>query len=420
MNCIKRVVSSSLTVCSLAFLSLTFNSAIASSYIDNQQYQNEASELSQAELAQLLAPIALYPDSLLSHIMIASTYPLELVQAYRWQQENSHLSAADAVEKAEKEGWDPSVTALVAFENVLANLNEDLNWTQTVGDAFLTDEVLVLNTIQALRVEAEKANSLNNMPHMRVVKQQQQIIIEPKHQTIVYVPYYDTRVVYGNWRWHRYPPVHWTHRSYASRHFPVNVSARFHWGAGTNINFNYFFSGFSWHNRHVVVSGYRKARFYHSQQRIINSHGAKRWKHNVHHRRGVAYASNKFAHKQTRYNRHASRDGYANQKYRNHQQLQNRIKSGHVNVKHQKTRHYSQQQKPLQRQFKRTEKSHLNKSRHHEAVSHKNKTGNRNLIKSKQNKSAVTHKNARTKARKQSSVKERKRSKWRKALPFLS
>jgi hypothetical protein len=415
MNRIKRVVSSRLTVCFLGFLSLTLYPAVASSYSDNQQYQNGASQLSQAELAQLLAPIALYPDSLLSHIMIASTYPLEVVQAYRWRQENNHLSAADAVEKAEKEGWDPSVTALVAFENVLANLNEDLNWTQTVGDAFLTDEVLVLNTIQALRVEAEKANSLNNMPHMRVVKQHQQIIIEPKHQSIVYVPYYDTRVVYGNWRWHRYPPIHWTHRSYASRHFPVNVSAHFHWGAPIDINFNYFFSGFSWHKRHLVVSHHRKARFYRSEprshHRITNSHGAKRWKHNVRHRRGVAYASHKFAHKQLRHTRHGNRDGYTYKTYRNHQQLKSRIKSAHVNVKHQKTRHYSQQQKPVQRQLKPTEKSHINKSSRHGVVRNKNKTVNRNLIKSKQNKSAVVHKAARTKVRKQSSVKERKRSK---------
>jgi hypothetical protein len=181
------------------------NSALAtnnyndSAYYDDSEAQSYSAQLSDAELAQILAPIALYPDSLLTHIIIASTCPLELVQAHRWRERNEHLDPASAVEQAENQGWDPSVTALVAFDGVLERLNEDLQWTQDLGDAFLEDEERVLDSIQTLRQQAERANSLDNLENLSVTKVNRQIIIEPVHKEIIYVPYYDTRVVYGNW-----------------------------------------------------------------------------------------------------------------------------------------------------------------------------------------------------------------------------
>ncbi len=243
----------------------------------------------EAELAQILAPIALYPDSLLTHIVIASTYPLEIVQAQRWREDNSYLEAAQAVEKAEQQGWDPSVAALVAFPNVLERLSIDLAWTQRLGEAFLLDEEAVLDSIQDLRKQAERANALEEMENVRVIKVERQIIIEPVHQEVVYVPYYDTRSVYGNWRWHRYPPVYWDFRPHISIHYSNRFSSRFHWSAGININFNYFFGAFKWHNRQLVVTHHHHTRRYRSHKRIALSQGAKRWQHNSVHRRGVAY-----------------------------------------------------------------------------------------------------------------------------------
>lgn len=251
------------------------------------------SELSQAELAQVLAPIALYPDSLLSHIMIASTYPLEVVEAYRWQQANSELDPSDAVELAEQNEWDPSVIALVAFPNVLERLNDDLQWTQNLGNAFLEDEALVLETIQVLRLQAKNANSLEGLKNMRVTQQNQQIIIEPVRREVVYVPYYDTRIVYGNWHWHRYPPVYWNYRPHSPLYVSARYSGRFGWSAGININFNYFFSAFEWRSRHLVVSYHHNTRHYRSHDRIATSYGAKRWEHKPQHRRGVVYRSHK-------------------------------------------------------------------------------------------------------------------------------
>ena len=269
----------------------------------NNPYAQQASapassySLSEAELAQSLAPIALYPDSLLSHIMIASTYPLEIVQAQRWRNNNLHLDAANALEQAQSQGWDPSVTALIAFPSVLEQMNNDLQWTQTLGDAFLDDEERVLDTIQTLRVQAEQVNSLAQLENMRISKSNQQIIIEPVRQHVIYVPYYDTRVVYGNWRWRSNPPIHWDFRPHVAFNISNKIAnaaaSHFHWSAGVSINFDYFFSAFNWHSRHIVVTRHQKSRHYRSHSKMLSNYGAQRWQHQPSHRRGVGYRSEK-------------------------------------------------------------------------------------------------------------------------------
>lgn len=268
--------------CAIVTISLVLSlPASARSQTNIQQEAN----YSQAELAQMLAPIALYPDSLLTHILIASTYPLEVVQANRWLEQHSQLDPSLAVELAEQQGWDPSVVALVAFGSVLQTLNDDLVWTQNLGEAFLQDEGAVLDSIQELRLQAERANSLQQMQNVRVTKVNRQIIIEPVHTEIIYVPYYDTRVVYGNWRWRNYPPVYWDRRPY----FSVSLSNQFYWTPGIHINFNYFFGAVHWHSRHLVVTHHQQTRHYRSYHKIANSYGAQRWQHNRVHRRGVGY-----------------------------------------------------------------------------------------------------------------------------------
>ena len=296
MNSIKRGL-----IISVVFLSqILLNPCV----LATEEYSN-TNELafSQAELAQLLAPIALYPDSLLTHIVIASTYPLEVIEAFRWLEKHSQLETSQAVNLAQNQGWDASVTALVAFPNVLARLHDDITWTQNLGNAFLEDEERVLDTIQVLREQAMQANSLNNLQNMTVSKVNQQIIIQPAQKEIVYVPYYDTRVVYGNWYWHRNPPVYWTPRSHLSVHFPTRISGLFHWHRGINISFNYHFSAFKWANRHIVVINHHQARTYRSYSRIASSSGAKRWSHAPSHRRGVAYRSDRL---KSHYNGHKS------------------------------------------------------------------------------------------------------------------
>ncbi|ABV37852.1 conserved hypothetical protein [Shewanella sediminis HAW-EB3] len=255
------------------------------------------SAFSEAELEQMLAPIALYPDSLLTHILIAATYPLEVVEASRLQSTNTLLPAEQLMEKAEGKEWDPSVIALLAFPNVLEKLSNDLTWTQKLGDAFLQDEARLLASIQSLRQQADEADSLSEMDNVSVTRVNNQIVIEPAQPEVIYVPYYDPRVVYGHWRWYRYPPVYWTPYPYYVR----RPYGHFYWNTGVHIRFNFYFSAFHWSNHHIVVTHHHNSHHYRHRGRIVTSHGAQRWQHKPQHRRGVAYRSN---HVKQRYNSH--------------------------------------------------------------------------------------------------------------------
>jgi hypothetical protein len=257
--------------------------------ITSDQVQQQEKSFNEDELAQMLAPIALYPDSLLTHILIASTYPIEIVEAHRWLIKNKELSTDKTAELMEDFNWDASVKALVSFDRILSRLSEDLTWTQQLGDAFLQDESRLLESIQILRKQADLAGNLEKMDNMDVSYEDSNIVIEPVEKEIVYVPYYDTRMVYGTWHSVSYPPVYWRphHNVYVSRYSP------FYFHSGIHISFNYFFSAFHWHNRHVVVanSHHSKYRYYEQRPRRLIANGgyAKRWAHKPAHRKGVAY-----------------------------------------------------------------------------------------------------------------------------------
>lgn len=239
----------------------------------------------QAELDQMLAPVALYPDTVLSHLLIAATYPLEVVQAERWASTHTDLSGTDALKNVENEEWDPSVKALVPFPNLLKQMSDDLAWTQSLGEAFLQDEERVLDTVQNLRQRAYKEGSLDSMEHVEVNRDGDNIIIEPRAREVVYVPYYDTRVVYGPWWWDSYPPVYWPYRGY---HYTSGI---FFWGPRVYIGTGIYFSSFHWHRRHVVVVDHHHHHRFRSSRHVAHYHGAHRWEHNPVHRRGVIYRS---------------------------------------------------------------------------------------------------------------------------------
>jgi len=234
---------------------------------------------SEAELAQMLAPIALYPDALLSQILMASTYPLEVVEAARWSRRNARLEGSDAVNAVMDQDWDPSVKSLVAFPRVLAHMSEELSWTQRLGDAFLLQEEDVAATIQDLRHRAQDAGNLDGQEHIRVVRDREVILIEPANPRVVYVPYYQPTVVYGGWWWPGYAPVYWgpPYGSYVS--FGIT------WVSGVAVSQSFFYSSFNWHQRHVVIL--------HSYDRHRHlgrgSPGVHRWRHDPWHRRGIAY-----------------------------------------------------------------------------------------------------------------------------------
>lgn len=243
---------------------------------------------SQAELDQMLAPIALYPDSVLSHILIAATYPLEVVMADRWAQQNTRLKGDKAINAVDDKAWDASVKALVAFPTVLERMSNNLDWTESVGEAFLSDEEQVLETIQQLRQRAYDEGNLDTLDHLRVTHEEEDIIIEPARRDVVYIPVYNTRIVYGPWWWNHYPPVYWHHDDFYYRR-----SHAVYWGPSVYLSHGFFFSGFHWHNHHVVVVDrryrHRYHRNYYSNRYIVRHEHARRWNHDYRHRRGVEY-----------------------------------------------------------------------------------------------------------------------------------
>ncbi|MGC1458999.1 MAG: DUF3300 domain-containing protein [Steroidobacteraceae bacterium] len=165
--------------------------------------------LSTAQLDQLTAPIALYPDPLVGQILTAATYPLEIVEAHRWLQDpaNAALRGGALTAALQEKSWDLSVKSLVAFPQVLEEMDRDLEWSEQLGDAFLAQQGAVMDSIQRLRHRAATAGSLSSTPQQTVTTNDQDIEIQPAEPGLVYVPYYDPNVIYGPWPWPDLPPM---------------------------------------------------------------------------------------------------------------------------------------------------------------------------------------------------------------------
>jgi hypothetical protein len=258
--------------------------------------QAQQRAFSQAELDQMLAPVALYPDALLSQILMASTYPVEVVEAARWTRANPGLRGDAAVRAVQNQDWDPSVQSLVAFPQILQRMDENLGWTEDLGEAFLAQEPEVMDSVQQLRQRAYAAGHLRSTPQIRVVNEGPLIYLRPVQPEVVYVPYYDPLVVYGDWRWPGYRPVAWAPWPGYVRPRP-GVSIGFWFGNGISLSSNFFFGDFDWRQRSVRVV--RPTAYYYRPPRVVVNHttivnrnvtvqrGA--WQHDPHHRRGAQY-----------------------------------------------------------------------------------------------------------------------------------
>src|SRR6266852_288479 len=152
---------------------------------------------SRKELQQLVAPIALYPDALVAQILAASTYPTEIVEADRWIERHSDLKGERLAKEVDKQDWDPSVKALAQFPSVLENMDKNLSWTSSLGEAYANEPEDVTNAVQDMRQQAQKAGHLNSNEQERVATQGDTIVIEPADPEVVYVPAYDPWLVYG-------------------------------------------------------------------------------------------------------------------------------------------------------------------------------------------------------------------------------
>jgi hypothetical protein len=259
----------------------------------------------QEELDQLLAPIALYPDSLLSQILMASTYPLEVVQAARWVKPNKDLKGDALTKELEKQPWDPSVKSLVNFPQVLQMMNEKLEWTQKLGDAFLAQEKDVMDTVQRLRAKAYAEGNLKTTKEQTVIveKDPQTIIIQPASPQVVYVPTYNPTVVYGVWAYPAYPPYPVYPPGY------VAGTAAFSFAAGVAVGaaWGYAWGHSDWHGGDVDIDVNRNTNINTNIDRgkyaTQYQGGQGKWQHNPEHRKGVAYRDQTTA---QRFNRGAS------------------------------------------------------------------------------------------------------------------
>src|SRR5437763_4871905 len=175
--------------------------------------QNDKQPFKPEELDQMLAPVALYPDSLLSQVLMAAGYPLEIVEAARWSKANPTLKGDAAVAAVKDMSWDTSVKSLVAFPDVLGQMNEHLDWAQKMGDAMISQEQDVADSIQRLRAKAQAAGNLQSTPQQTVTTQGSgdnvQYVIAPTDPQVVYVPSYNPGWVYGSWPYPAYPPTYY-------------------------------------------------------------------------------------------------------------------------------------------------------------------------------------------------------------------
>mgnify|MGYP001584244000 CR=1 FL=1 len=200
----------------------------------------------QPELEQMLAPVALYPDPLLSQLLMAATHPVEVIEAARWSRANPGLQGDDAVRAVQDEDWDPSVKSLTAFPRLLARLDGNLDWTRRLGEAFLAQEPQVMDAVQQLRRKAQTAGNLQSNEQIHVQQQGQAIVVQPASPQFVHVPYYDPFMVYGPWWWPAYQPVYW---------------APWPRPSGIRVSIGFFFGNFDWHHQHVRVV-HRRAYYY--------------------------------------------------------------------------------------------------------------------------------------------------------------
>lgn len=185
-------------------------------WIGTAAAQETPPAFTQAQIDQLVAPIALYPDTLLSQVLMAATYPADVAAAAKWVKAHPDQKGDQAVRAAENESWDPSVKALVAFPQVLHMMGEQPEWVQQLGDAFLASSRQVLDSAQRLRAQAQEAGNLKSTEQQKVVVEAspqapatQVIKIEPADPQVVYVPTYNPTVVYGTWPYPAYPPYYY-------------------------------------------------------------------------------------------------------------------------------------------------------------------------------------------------------------------
>jgi hypothetical protein len=279
---------------------------VPSSPASAQQPQPAVQQLWSAEqLDNLVAPIALYPDPLLGQILVASTYPLEVVEANQWLQRNRNLRGQELVNAAKQQPWDPSIQALVAVPDALARLNQDVRWTTDLGNAFLAQQAEVMTAVQRMRARARANDRLSTTPEQVVTTQeqggQQVIVIQPANPQVIYVPAYDPFYVWGPPVYGYYPPLYYPPYGFG---FGIGFNLGFCFGGWGG--WGYWGWGPSWWGHSIYVN---TAFFHHHGYHYREHHGYNGghggygggdrgrtdWAHDPGHRMNVPYRNSQVA-----------------------------------------------------------------------------------------------------------------------------
>ncbi len=263
--------------------------------------QPAATLLSPDQLDNLVAPIALYPDQLLSQVLVASTYPLEVVEAQQWLQQNGGLHGQALMDAARQQNWDPSIQALVAFPQALATMNQDVQWTTALGNAFLAQQSDVMAAVQRMRARAQANGRLASTPQQTVTTEaqggQSAIEIVPADPQVIYVPEYNPAYIWGPPVWGFYPPL--AYYGYGFGFFPgINIGLCFGgwggwgwggwgWGWGPNWFGGGVFVNGGFFNRYGFRAGYLGG--------YGGGFGRVAWQHDPMHRLGVSYPNRQLA-----------------------------------------------------------------------------------------------------------------------------
>jgi hypothetical protein len=252
--------------------------------------------LSPEQLDTLVAPIALYPDALLSQVLVASTYPLEVVEAQQWLQKNGNLKGQQLTDAARPQNWDASVQAMVAFPDVLTMLNQDVQWTTALGNAFLAQQSDVMAAVQRMRSRAQANGRLSTTPQQTVTTETQggqtAIDIAPTNPQVIYVPEYDPAYVWGPPAWGYYPPLYYA--GYGFGFYPgINMGLYFGgWGGWGGWGWGW---GPNWFGGGLFINGGFFNRYGFGGGLYAGGLGRAAWQHDASHRLGVAYPNGQLA-----------------------------------------------------------------------------------------------------------------------------
>jgi len=271
---------------------------------DSSKPQNSSEEpaakLPPEQLDSLVAPIALYPDPLLSQTLVASTYPLEIIQLQQWLEKNKGLKDKALTEAVEKQGWDPSIQAMASLPDVVKQLSENIKWTTDLGNAFLAQQGEVMEAVQRMRKKAKDTGNLKTTEQQKVetkvVENKSVIIVEQANPQVVYVPTYNPTVVYGP-PVYAYPPIVYPPAGYYAAgmaiSFGVGVAMGAAWGGGWGYGAGWGHNDVNVNVNNNYVKNYNRQN---ANNQIGNrSGGNNNWQHNPQHRGGAPYSNQRVA-----------------------------------------------------------------------------------------------------------------------------